>query len=254
MSPTKVGQVPPGLRGSDRAGGSQSLNFPARQGLESLAGGTGAADHPGMCVLCRCAAPGLMILASMLPVACSDGPQETSPGAGKRGASSALTPTNNPPEASGPTFQKTLEPDPMPVALELNQLRIGATPRVPYVAALGDGAGPFGRQIVVMPDGRVAATLEVTRRGNEGYRHLSFAPYADGWLTAFDFMGPAATLLTRDGAQRRSVGIGPGDMFSRPGRDEVVFDFVPWDRIGFRRDVAVLGPDGLSRTVGLAVL
>ena len=119
---------------------------------------------------------------------------------------------------------------------------------MPYVAGLDDNAkGSFGRQVVVMPSGRVAATLEVNRKGNDGYRHLSFAPYSGGWLTQFDNEGLAATLLEPDGAMLRSLGFGPGHVFSRPGRDQIVFDFIPPRRRALRRDVATLGPSGLRR-------
>ena len=118
---------------------------------------------------------------------------------------------------------------------------------MPYVAALADAPGAPGRQVVVLPSGRVAATLEVSRRGNEGYRHLSFAPYAGGWLTELDDMGAVATLLSPDGAQRRAIGSGPGHVFSEPTRNKVVFTFIPWDRFGARLDVAVLGPPGRTR-------
>jgi hypothetical protein len=116
-----------------------------------------------------------------------------------------------------------------------------------YVAGLADDVeGSFGSQVVVMPSGRVAATLEVDRHGNDGYRHLSFAPYSGGWLTQFDNEGLAATLLGPDGALRRSLGFGPGHVFSRRGRDEIVFVFVPPHRL-LRWDVATLGPTGLRR-------
>ena len=116
-----------------------------------------------------------------------------------------------------------------------------------YAAWLQDPKGQWPAQVVVMPSGRIAATLQVDRQANEGYRHLSFAPYAGGWLTMFDSFGAVATLLGPDGAMHDIIGAGPDHVFSRPGRKEIVFEFIPSGRLGFGREVATLGPDGLRR-------
>ena len=152
---------------------------------------------------------------------------------------STPTPTASP-TAVGPTFRKVLAPGPTRVRVARGDLETGAPPRLEYVAAFDSS------QVVVKPDGQITATLEVAPEGNEGYRHVSFAPYASGWLTGFDVLGPTATLIRPDGSLGDSLGLGPyDDVFSSADRREIVFSFEPWN--GSHTQVAVLGSDGVRR-------
>ena len=188
-----------------------------------------------------------MLLVCALFAACDDAREGSglNPPSATRPPSGA--PTTHGPTDSSPEFPRTLHPPRTPDVVAPDQLPVGRPPRVQYAAWLEDPEGPWPTQVVVMPNGRIAATLQVDRQGNEGYRHLSFAPYAGGWLTMFDSFGALAMLVGLDGAMRNSIGAGPGHVFSRPGRQEIVFEFIPSARLGFGREVATLGAYGLRR-------
>jgi hypothetical protein len=177
-------------------------------------------------------------------VACQDDPDRTGTVAPPdQSPSVTSSPSTTPPSSARSTtpFPATVQHISNPVRIDLARLETGPPPNVQYVAASGD------RQMVVLPGGRVAATLEVAPMGNEGYRHVGFAPYAGGWLALFDNMGPSAVLMGRDGSMGRGVGPSGGNMFSRGDRREIVFTFVPWRAVTSRLELATLGPSGLRR-------
>lgn len=185
--------------------------------------------------------PALLVVATGLVACQDDGDRAVAPPEQSSEVTSSPPTTGPPSPPPGADFPATVQRGPEPVAVDPTRLGTGAPPRVPYVAA--DGA----RQVVVLPGSGPVATLEVTPQGNEGYRHLAFAPYAGGWLTEFDSLGPSAVLVGPDGGMGRDLGPAGGNLFSRSDREEVVLTYIPWQAVALRPVLATIGPTGLRR-------